>query len=50
MMMNSTFDDTYENSTILLFVSRIIFYSTNRLIKKIIVDSFWLIVNDGGHI
>lgn len=49
-MMNITFDDTYENSTVLLFVSRILFYGANRLIKKIVVDSFGLIVNHGGHI
>jgi hypothetical protein len=33
-MMNSIFDGTYENNTVLLFEKNIIFYSTNRLSKK----------------
>lgn len=48
-MTNSIFDGAYENNTVLMFVKNIIFYSTNRLSKKITGDSLELIVNHGGQ-
>ena len=47
--MKSIFDSAYVNNTVLLFVKNIIFYSTNRLNKKITDDSLELIVNHGGQ-
>ncbi len=48
-MTNSIFDGAYGNNTVLMFVKNIIFYSTNRLSKKITGDSLELIVNHGGQ-
>ncbi len=47
--MKSIFDGAYANNTLLLFVKNIIFYSTNRLTKKITGDSLELIDNHGGQ-
>jgi hypothetical protein len=47
--MKSIFDGAYVNNTLLLFVKNIIFYSTNRLTKKITGDSLELIDNHGGQ-